>query len=92
MKPVPRKRGAPPPACEPAAYDEHDVTAVQALFAGVASPTQQKRALEWIIKEAAKTYDLHYRPGPDGDRETSFALGRAFVGQQIVKMTLLTVK
>lgn len=90
-KPV-KKRGAPPPACEPSEYDDSDIRAIHALAAGKASEGQQKQAIEWIVHKAARTHDLAYRPGEDGRRETDFALGRAFVGQQILKMLLLRPK
>ena len=71
----------------PAEWDIADAAAIQALQRGDASAEQQRRALAWIINIAAGTYDLSYRPGgPDGERDTTFALGRAFVGQQIVKV------
>lgn len=74
----------------PPEYELADVTAVQAVVAGTANPDQQRRAMRWVIEQAAATYDLAYRPGSeDGRRDTDFALGRAFVGQQIVKMTKL---
>lgn len=76
----------------PPAYEKADVSAIQALAAGLASPEQQKRALDWIINQAAGTYDLAYRPGgEDGSRDTTFALGRVFVGQQVVKMLKLSL-
>lgn len=65
------------------------VAAVQALSLGTANEGQQKQALDWIIREVAGTYDQPYRPGVDGDRETAFACGRQFVGQQIVKVIKL---
>ena len=57
---------------------------MKALAHGIAEPHQQKIALDWIINEACKTYDLSYRP--DSDRETVLAEGRRFVGLNIVKM------
>lgn len=76
----------------PPAYEKADVSAIQALASGLASPEQQKRALDWIIQQAAGTYDLAYRPGgEEGSRDTTFALGRVFVGQQIVKMMKLSL-
>lgn len=76
----------------PPAYELADATALQALQRGVADPDQQRRALDWIIKQAAGTYDLAYRPGGvDGSRDTDFALGRQFVGQQVVKLLNLAV-
>ena len=74
----------------PAAYELADVTAVQAVLAGTANPEQQRRAMRWVSEQAAGTYDMAYRPGAeDGRRDTDFALGRAFVGQQIVKLSKL---
>lgn len=65
---------------------------MQALAAGTADPVQQKRALAWIIEQAAGTYDLSYRPGAqEGDRDTAFAEGKRFVGSQIVKMLKVSV-
>ena len=74
----------------PADYKLADVSAVQALARGDASPDMQRRALDWIIHHACKTYDFPFRPGPD-DRDTNIALGRAFAGQQIVKLLKVNV-
>ena len=71
----------------PAIYEAEDVEALQALSKGIADPAQQGRALKWIVETAAETYGLSYRSdGEGGERETAFALGRVFVGQQIVKL------
>ena len=70
----------------PAKYDIADASAIQALVIGEATPDQQQRAVKWIIEQAAGTYDFHYYAT---DRDSAFALGKAFVGQQIVKMTKL---
>ena len=51
---------------------------------GTALAHQQIRAMAWLINVAAGTYDAHYHPS---ERDTAFALGRAFVGQQIVKLS-----
>ena len=76
-----------PPHVEPA-----DAAAIQALAKGTASADQQRRALDWIVLQAARTYDLAYRPGAvEGERDTNFALGRQFVGQQIVKAIKLKI-
>ncbi len=77
---------------EPANYTDAVIGALKSLAGGIANEGQQKLALDWIINEAAKTYDQPYRPGADGDRDTAFACGRMFVGQQIVKVMKLTVK
>lgn len=66
--------------------DLADATAVRAVADGTANADQQKRAMKWIIERAAMTYELAYF---QTDRDTSFALGRAFVGQQIVGLLKL---
>lgn len=76
----------------PAEWEPADATAMQALAAGTANAIQQKRALGWIVNNAAAMYDITYRPGGhDGDRDTAFAEGRRFVGSQIVKMLKISV-
>lgn len=71
----------PPPA------DTKVRAAIRRLARGEATKDQQMLALNWIITRAAYTYDFHFRPSEDGgERDTAFALGRAFVGQQIVKI------
>jgi hypothetical protein len=74
-----------PPAADPA-----DTAALQALARGNATADQQKRALDWIVIAACGTYDFAYRPG-ENDRDTNVALGRQFVGQQIVKQLKLKI-
>lgn len=74
---------------KPAQWEKADANAIRALAVGEASPEQQRRAMQWIIEQAAGTYDAHFFPS---DRETSFALGRAHVGQQIVKLIKLNPK
>lgn len=91
-KPAPRRTRTPTNAdlleaspWLPAQYDLADASALQALARGEATPDMQKRALRWIIDRAADTYGFSYRPGAN-DRDTNLALGRQFVGQQIVKL------
>lgn len=67
----------------PPQWKDADVAALQALHRGDAEPEQQRQALDWLINSAAGTYEFHYYPS---ERDTSFALGRAFVGQQAVKL------
>lgn len=94
-KPAPRKTPTPLPswsACLPPAYELGDVQAFQALERGAATEGQQKRALAWIIQQAAGTYDQSYRPGgEEGRRDSDFAEGRRFVGNQIVKLLRLNL-
>ena len=85
---MPRRTAALP--WHPAPYDETLTGAIKALHAGTANAGQQQRALKWIIEALCGTYDLSYRPGEGGERDTSFAEGKRFVGQQIVKQLKLT--
>lgn len=73
----------------PAKYDPADVRAIQELERGEATPEQQKRALKWIIESVSGTYDVTHWPGDDGERNTSFANGKRYVGLTIVKMLKL---
>lgn len=75
---------------KPPAYEDADATALQALARGTANPDQQKRVLDWIVTKACGTYDFPYRPGGE-DRDTNIALGRMFVGQQIVKLLKIKI-
>lgn len=65
-------------------YDIADVAAIQALNAGTATSDQQKRALDWIINKAARTYDHPF--DLDSAHVSAHYAGRMFVGQQIVKL------
>ena len=79
-----------PPAFQPPKWEVEDLGALRALARGDALPHQQTRILKFIVEKLCLTYDVSYRPGGlEGDRETSFAEGRRFVGTQIVG--LLTV-
>lgn len=76
----------------PPHYEPEDVIAIQALAKGMANLEQQRRALAWIIEQAAGTYEMSFRPGgEEGARDTIFAEGRRFVGNQVVKMTKLKI-
>lgn len=85
------KREEPVP-WKPALWTDEEAGALQALYAGTAQPHQQKMALDYIINRLAGTYDTHYFPGPEGERNTAFALGKAYVGQQMVKLLKLNLK
>lgn len=78
----------PGAASEPAKFNTGDATAVQALAAGVATADQQKRALKWILESACALPVWAFRSEA---RETDIALGRQFVGQQIVGLTRVNV-
>lgn len=67
----------------PAPYDTADAAALQALEKGIASETQQRRALTYIVTILGMAYEhTHY---PD-ERNTCFANGRRWVALQIVKL------
>lgn len=68
-------------------WDLADVTALQAMERGEASPDQQKRGLDWIINKACLTYESTY--SPVNAHDGSFAQGRRFSGLQIIKMLKL---
>lgn len=80
----------------PSAYDATpaeaaDATALQALVRGDCPPHLQQRAINFIIYKVCGTYQPTFRPGgPEASREQDFALGKQFVGQQLVG--LLKVK
>lgn len=70
-------------------YDIPTVAAVQALAAGAATPDQQRAVLNWLVNQAAATYGQSFQEA--GDRETCFAEGRRYVGNQIVKLTKISI-
>jgi len=77
----------PPRAFHSAQWDLADCHAIKAVAAGTADEAQQKRAIEWIILKACRAYEVSFYPDDQGGaRDTDFALGRQFVGQQIVKL------
>jgi hypothetical protein len=76
----------------PVHYELADADALQALMRGDADAGKQQRALNFIINNIAAAYDEPYRPGAEeGSRDTTFALGRAYVGRQIVKLLKLNL-
>lgn len=75
----------------PPTYTKNEVLALQALATGTANEDQQKIALNYIVEKLARTYDLSYCPGPEGDRETAMAEGRRFVGLQLITLLKINV-
>ncbi len=63
------------------------VYALKALNVGEATPDQQKLALDFIVYVVSKRNEIPYYP--DSDRDSAFATGRLFVGEQILKMLAL---
>lgn len=82
----PRKKRPPIP---PAKWDIADVSALQALEQGKATPEQQKRAIMWIVNNACLTYD--FCDQPESDRLSAIYDGRRFAGLQIVKLIKLNM-
>lgn len=74
---------------KPTEWEPADVAAIQALTRGEATADQQRRAVDYIIRDIAGTYDMSYRPS--SDRDTAFAEGKRFVGLQIVKAVNLNL-
>ena len=74
----------------PAKYVDADVYALKALERGDPTPEQCVRALNWIIHDLCKTFDQPYRPM--SQRDTDFACGKMWVGQQIVKLLKLNMR
>jgi len=65
---------------------------IQAVARGEASKDAQQRAMKAIIEVVCRTYDMSYFP--ESDRDTAFAEGRRFVGNQLLRIikTNLPVK
>jgi len=69
--------------------DKTEIEALKALNAGTASAYEQKLALATICNTFSRAQDLPYIPGSFD--ETAFFNGRAFVGQQILKIINLPI-
>lgn len=79
------KKAVPPFFAAP--WEVADASALQALHRGEATPDQQTRALDWIMKSASARYAVPFFPGQAD--ASAFMMGRQFVSSEIVK--LLTV-
>lgn len=81
------------PAWFPPDYTHGIVLAIKALSEGKATEDQQKKALAWIIEHASQRWEIPFYSDADGgDRESAFASGRMFVGQQIIKLVNMPPK
>ncbi len=85
IKPLPAT-----PADLPAAFDLPDIAAIQAVYHGTAGPEQQKRAMDWIVKQAAQIGGQSYRAGDS--HATAFLEGRRFVGAQILSLLAMSTE
>ena len=97
MAEQPRTRQAPPKTAKetaeahapwkPAKYGLEIATAFQALMRGDCPAHLQQKAIKFILFDLCGVRDLSFRPGAvEGERETSFAEGKRFVGLQIGKL------
>ncbi|MCB0252158.1 MAG: hypothetical protein KDI55_00330 [Anaerolineae bacterium] len=73
--PLPREIDKPP------CFDDYDIEAIQAVFAGTATKVQQQRAMGWILYVTGMK-DMLYRSGGSDVRD--FVLGRHSVGTIIM--------
>ena len=74
---------------EPATWDDDIVFAFRSFVAGKANEGQQALVWKYIqyVCGVGEYTDLSWRPGGlEGDRETSFAEGKRFVGLQLMKL------
>lgn len=69
-----------------APFEPSEATAIQAMWNGTADPEQQRKAMLWILEGACGLYEISFKPGEDGRRETDFSEGRRFVGKQIAEV------
>lgn len=71
----------------PGVVSRRDVAALKAVWNGVADEGQQRRAMEAIIWNIARTGDVTYYPDSlGGERDSSFAQGMRFAGLQLLKL------
>lgn len=75
----------------PCEYEQADVVAMQALYAGAASQVEQQRAFAWILKLTGINDEPFFPGGEDGRRMTDMALGKQNVGRQIMKLVKLNL-
>lgn len=74
---------------EPGDWDENIFMAFRSFYAGKANDGQQHLVWQYIqyLCGVGDYQDLSWRPGgPDGERQTSFAEGKRFVGLQLLKL------
>ena len=66
--------------------DQSDKNAFINLSLGKATPEQQKHVLDCIIYGMSRYYEISYCPS---ERDTAFAEGLRFVGQQVIAATTI---
>jgi hypothetical protein len=73
----------------PPDYDEQVIYAIRAISYGEATAYQQGlfwRYLMYVCGSSEEFADLSFRPGQEGERATTFAEGKRFVGLQLRKL------
>lgn len=75
---------APPSPWEHCHWEPADASAIQAVAAGIANESQQKRALDFIITNICAIDFLAF--DPSSQRHTDFALGKQAVGHRIAML------
>lgn len=69
--------------------DKAEVCAIKALFAGTAEADQQRIAVDYIVYKLCRTYEL---PFGKTDAETNLAIGKAYIGSQLVGISQINMK
>ena len=72
---------------QPCSTAEH--AAIVALSKGMATEDQQRRAMQWLVHVAARTYHPSFADNP---LQTAFNEGRRSVGLALVELTHLPVQ
>ena len=65
-------------------FTKRTIHALKGLASGTADAGQQALAINWIVNDLCGSGGMPFIP--DSARETDFALGKLFVGQQISKL------
>lgn len=70
----------------PQPVSAEDLAALRAVYHGTATEHQQRRCLDFVIKDLCGVGRLAFVPGPDGSRATDLALGKQQVGLELVNL------
>lgn len=91
-----RNEWAPPPIPYPPKISVEDIRAIQHLMAYASeaeqvppSPAECKVAMDWIIYEACKHYDVPFFSDDVNGRNDAFMSGRSYVAKKIITMMQL---
>jgi hypothetical protein len=66
-----------------------DAAAIQAITRGEATPDQQTRAMEFIVRVICDATTMSY--SPESHSDTDFAEGKRFVSLQIVRICSMSL-